>query len=84
MRMRKKPNLIPRMDRCGAILIREPKEQRGHWRELMPEARKIGLLRQKGLTDSAIADSIGVKRTTFLSRLIKAREQLAFEFPDLF
>ena len=52
--------------------------------ELMPEAREIGLLRQKGLTDSAIADSIGVKRTTFLSRLKKAREQLASEFPDLF
>ena len=52
--------------------------------ELMPEARGIGLLRQKGLTDSAIADSIGVKRTTFLSRLKKAREQLASEFPDLF
>ena len=52
--------------------------------ELMPEAMEIGLLRQKGLTDSAIADSIGVKRTTFLSRLKKAREQLASEFPDLF
>ena len=52
--------------------------------ELMPEAMGIGLLRQKGLTDSAIADSIGVKRTTFLSRLKKAREQLASEFPDLF
>ena len=52
--------------------------------ELMPEAREIGRLRQKGLTDSAIADSIGVKRTTFLSRLKKAREQLASEFPDLF
>lgn len=50
----------------------------------MPEAMEIGLLRQKGLTDSAIADSIGVKRTTFLSRLKKAREQLASEFPDLF
>ena len=52
--------------------------------ELMPEAREIGLLRQKGLTDSAIADIIGIRRTTFHSRLKKAREQLAFEFPDCF
>ena len=52
--------------------------------ELMPEARKIGLLRQKGMTDSAIANTIGVIRTTFLSRLKKAKEQLASEFPDRF
>ncbi len=52
--------------------------------ELMPEARKIGLLRQKGLTDSAIADIIGIRRTTFHSKLKKAREQLASEFPDCF
>ena len=52
--------------------------------ELMLEANQIGLLRQQGLTDSAIADIIGVKRTTFLSRLKKAREQLASEFPDYF
>ena len=52
--------------------------------ELMPEAREIGLLRQKGMTDSAIANTIGVIRTTFLSRLKKAKEQLASEFPDRF
>ena len=52
--------------------------------ELMPEANQIGLLRQQGLTDSAIADIIGIRRTTFLSRLKKAREQLASEFPDYF
>lgn len=43
MRMRKKPNLIPRMEKCGQYLIREPKEQRGRWRELMPEARLLRL-----------------------------------------
>ena len=52
--------------------------------ELMPEARRIGQLRQKGLTDEAIAKAIGIKRTTFLSRLKKAREQLEAEYPDLF
>ena len=43
MRMRKKKNLVPRMEACGAWLIRAPFAQRGHWRELMPEAREIRL-----------------------------------------
>lgn len=52
--------------------------------ELMPEARRIGELREEGLSDEAIADIIGIKRTTFLSRLKKAKEKLAREFPDWF
>lgn len=52
--------------------------------ELMPEAKQIGLLRQQGITDEAIATAIGIKRTTFLSRLKKAREQLSSEYPELF
>ena len=43
-----------------------------------------GKLRQEGLSDAAIAEIIGIKRTTFLSRLKKAKEQLATEFPDRF
>ena len=43
MRMRKKPNLIPRMERCADVLIRDPEERRGHWRELMPGARELCL-----------------------------------------
>lgn len=50
---------------------------------LMPEAMQIGQLRQDGLSDEAIAKIIGIKRTTFLSRLKKAKEQLAIEYPDL-
>lgn len=52
--------------------------------ELMPEARKIGELRLQGLTDEAIAKVIGIKRTTFRSRLDKAKAQLAKEYPDRF
>ena len=52
--------------------------------ELMPEAVEIGRLRQDGLSDEAIAEMIGIKRTTFLSRLTTAKEQLAAEFPDRF
>ena len=43
MRMRKKKNLIPRMERCSDRLIRDPYDRRGHWRELMPQAREIHL-----------------------------------------
>ena len=43
MRMRKKKNLIPRMDRCGDRLIRDPYDRRGRWRELMPGARELRL-----------------------------------------
>lgn len=52
--------------------------------ELMPEAVEFGKLRQDGLSDEAIAKIIGIKRTTFLSRLKKAKEQLASEFPNCF
>ena len=52
--------------------------------ELMPEARDIGKLRQKGLTDEAIAETIGIKRTTFRSRLEKVKKQLVSEYPDRF
>lgn len=52
--------------------------------ELMPEAIEIGRLRQQGLSDSAIADALGVKRTTFLSRLKKVKALLADEYPNFF
>ena len=43
MRMRKKKNLIPRIERCGDRLVRDPYDRRGRWRELMPQAREIHL-----------------------------------------
>ena len=43
MRMRKKPNLSPRMERCARFLIREPSSYRGHWRQLKPDAKEIRL-----------------------------------------
>ena len=52
--------------------------------ELMPEAVQIGKLRQEKLTDEEIAKVIGIKRTTFRSRLEKSKAQLASEFPDRF
>ncbi len=43
MRMRKKPNLVPRMEACSDIWIRNPEELRGKWRELYPDARELRL-----------------------------------------
>ena len=36
MRMRKKPNLIPRVEKCGELLVREPEGHRGRWLEDFP------------------------------------------------
>lgn len=43
MRMRKKPNLPARMERCSALLISDPAGMRGRWRELYPAAREVRL-----------------------------------------
>ena len=43
MRMRKKPNLDARMERCARLLIQRPEEMRGRWRELMPQAGELRL-----------------------------------------
>lgn len=52
--------------------------------QIMPEAIQIGKLRQEGLSDAAIADIVGIKRTTFLSRLKKAKELIVAEYPEYF
>lgn len=52
--------------------------------ELMPEASEIGKLRLQGLKDEAIADAIGIKRTTFRSRIEKARAALREEYGEDF
>lgn len=41
MRMRRKKNLVPRMERCAQWLIREPQQMRGNWRTLLPGAREV-------------------------------------------
>lgn len=43
MRMRKKPNLVPRMEACSDIWIREPETMKGRWKELYPDCREIRL-----------------------------------------
>lgn len=36
MRMRKKKNLIPRMERCSSVLVSDPYSMKGKWRDIMP------------------------------------------------
>ena len=43
MRMRKKPNLIPRMERCSSLLEREPRAMKGRWLEKYPAFRELHL-----------------------------------------
>ena len=43
MRMRKKPNLIPRMERCAAVQIKEPKDYAGKWRESFARYKSLWL-----------------------------------------
>ncbi len=43
MRMRKKPNRIPRMERCAAVLVPEPETLRGRWAAAFPEYKELRL-----------------------------------------
>ena len=53
MRMRKKPNLIPRMERCADYQIKDPQNWQGHWRDLLaPDCQlRLELGRRFGLMD---------------------------------
>lgn len=43
MRMRKKPNLLPRMEKTASTLISAPEEYCGKWRESFPDYKEIHL-----------------------------------------
>ena len=53
-------------------------------KELVPEAIQIGKLRLEGYTDIDIAKRIGIRNTTFRSRLERAKKILSEEFPEFF
>ena len=52
--------------------------------QLLKRLAEIGQLRLQGLKDDDIADIIGVKRTTFRSRIEKARAKLREEYGEDF
>ena len=41
MRMRKKPNLEPRMEACKDWQVMDPESRKGNWRELMPQCTDL-------------------------------------------
>ena len=41
MRMRNKKNLIPRMEKCAAVQVFEPAQQRGQWAGLVPGCGEV-------------------------------------------
>lgn len=43
MRMRKKPNLIPRMERCAQYQVKDPEQWRGRWRERLAPGCELRL-----------------------------------------
>lgn len=43
MRMRKKPNLQPRMEKCAGVLIKQPETLRGRWRDELPGYERLWL-----------------------------------------
>lgn len=77
------PDTAPMVDEivCGKAALTQLFDRLA---ELMPEAKEIGRLRMADLSDEAIADIIGIKRTTFRSRLAKVKSVLAKEYPDFF
>lgn len=52
--------------------------------KIMPQAIEIGMLRQQGLSEDAIAERIGIGRKTYAYRLKKVAEILKKDFPDFF
>ena len=54
MRMRKKKNLVPRMEACGGCLVRDPFAMRGQWRTLMPEARELRVVAMERVTEAGL------------------------------
>lgn len=43
MRMRKRPNLTPRLEKCAELIIEEPSALRGHWLEAFPGHKHLHL-----------------------------------------
>ena len=69
-------DIIADVDQMQALLDRI--------REIMPEAIQMGELRLQGQTDAVIAETLGIPRTTLLSRLKKLRKALDSEMSDIF
>ncbi len=52
--------------------------------ELMPEAIRIGEMRESGMNETEISKEMGMARTTMRSRLDRLAQVLSKEFPEIF
>ena len=75
MRMRKKPNLIPRMERCEAVQIKDPRALRGRWLETFPghKALQVEIGCGKG---RFTADTAGQNPDVFLAAIEKVPDAM--------
>ena len=64
MRMRKKPNLIPRMEKCAHVQIKEPESLKGKWLE--------------GTDYKNVYLEIGCGKGTFIAETAKRNPDVAF------
>ena len=83
MRMRKKPNLIPRMERCAAYQVKEPESWRGRWRErLTPDCElrlELGCGKGRFTCETAAQEPevlLGRMQAEMTASLSLARQQL--------
>ena len=64
MRMRKKKNLVPRMERCDAVHVQDGFSMKGHWRDLMPGAKALLL---SFFCYSAVETTAGLWASSYLT-----------------
>lgn len=90
MRMRKKKNLLPRMEKCSAMIVPNPGDYRGHWHEYFeldyPISIEVGCGKGRFIIENALAHPdtlfIGIEREN--SALITALENsVALSLPNL-
>ena len=87
MRMRKKPNLIPRMEKASAVLEREPEKLRGRWLEGFPECSRLYLELGcgKGSFTCASAMVVAMERACEMELLtVRFLDADAVRLPELF
>lgn len=75
MRMRKKPNLIPRMERASAVQIETPESYQGNWRASFPQYDELHLELGCG-KGRFTADTAELNPNVFLVAVEKVRDAM--------
>lgn len=76
-RMRKKKNLLPRMERCAALMISSPAENKGRWREALGLPPDAPLHLELGCGKGGFANGMAAENPdTFFLALERVNEAL--------